>query len=282
MAYRIGICGLANSGKSFGRRKIPDGENVFILQPSVKAAHLLGSDTLARKWFDIKSDKVSSLKDAISKANKQNVHQLIHHFNQNLPIGTIKKEHIIGNIQTIKDVALLPHWLEFIDKHMPWIHTVILPDFTHFISEVISRKEFIDRKAGGEAFNRFWELAGEALRNFILSIDNYRENLLVVTEFHTEYIMETGIEELFTPAGKMLNEKFKPESYYDVMLFTSPIIEEDPDTGIVSKAEYRFVTEKTKRYPYARSLNMFPGKTFIPNDLQLVLTETRKMLNIPI
>jgi len=37
---------------------------------------------------------------------------------------------------------------------MPHIKTIIIPDFTHFISAILADRKFIARKAGGEAFQR--------------------------------------------------------------------------------------------------------------------------------
>lgn len=282
MSYKIGVAGDANSGKSYSRKTIRDGENVMILQPSVKASHLFDSNRKPVKMFDLANSKkgYTNLESWIIGAKQQNVHQLINLFNLKVPLGSFKPENLKGNIQLIKDISLLPIWLEFISKHLPWIHTVILPDFTHFISEVISRTEFINRRAGNEAYQKYWELAGQALRAFLTELDNYRNDLIIVTEYHTEYVEAIGQHRLYTPAGKMLTEKFKPETYYDVFLQTDVDIKEDEDGNVIEES-YCFVTKRTAKYPLARALNLFE-ETKIPNDLQMVLDKTREYIGYPI
>ena len=279
MAYKVGIAGLPNTGKSFSRRSIKDGENVFILMPSNKVAHLRDSADHPIKPFDITTPKIANKKEYIEKLGVRNVHQMISYINTKVAPGKITKDMIKGNVQLVKDLADLPIWLEFISKHCPWIHTVIIPDFTHFISQVISTDEFIGRKAGGEAYQRFWELAAKALKNFVLSIDNYREDLIVITEYHAEFDTELGGYDIFSPAGKMLKEKFLVPSYYDILLFTDVKTEEEGEER--EKSSYRFVTRPTKKYPYARTMDLFE-ETYIPNDLQQVLTKVREYVGIPL
>jgi hypothetical protein len=279
MAHKIGIGGLPNSGKSFSRRYIPDGENVIVLAPSNKAPHLRTSAEQPVKPFDVKTanfENITAAVDGMLSKGVTNIHQLIDFWNQKLPVGAFKPENLTGNVQAVEKLAFLPIWLNFVSKHLPWIHTVIIPDFTHYISRVISSPDFIERKAGGEAYQRFWELAGEALRHFIISIDSLRHNLIVVTEYHAEYDETLPGFDLFVPAGKMLTEKFKPPSYYDILLFTDVKLPEE-DT---QKAEYRFVTRATRKYPNARTMDLF-DQTYIPNNLQSVIDKVREYLGIP-
>lgn len=282
MAHKLGIAGLPNSGKSYSRRSIPDGENTFLLMPSYKATHITDTKGAPLRTFDIKTTSFPNKAAYIEKLGLRTEHQLVHYINTKIKPGAIKKENLLGNTQMVSELNDLPIWLRFISDHLPWIHTVIIPDFTHFISRVISTDEFINRKAGGEAFQRFWELAAKALRNFILSIDNYREDLIVVTEYHAEYDENLPGYDIFTPAGKMLKEKFLIPSYYDILLFTD--VKTSGDDGLdeeQEKSDYRFVTKPTKRYPYARAMNLFES-TYIPNDLQEVLTIMREYIGIPI
>lgn len=103
-----------------------------------------------------------------------------------------------------------------------------------------------------------------------------RNDLIVVTEYHGEE-KENGNIELFVPAGEMLKKKFMPESYYDVLLVTKVIPD---DNGDVDENSYKFVTRRTANIPLARSMNIFKD-LLIPNDMQLVLTEVRKYLGFP-
>ena len=279
MAYKIGIMGPVNTGKSYSRRFIEKGENVFVIQPSMKASHLIRStDKKPIGPFNIKTDKFESLKAAKKALNASTDTQIVDLWNRKLEPGKLKPENILGNVQLVKDLTEIPVWLKFVDIHMPWVDTVILADFTHFISEVISDKNFIERKHGGEAYQRFWELAGVALTSFITGIDNYRNDLLVITEFHADFDEKLNSYQLYTPAGKMITEKFKPESYYDVLLCTKAIVTEEANGDF--KREYFFVTEKTSDFPLARGMNIF-DTTLIPNDLGMVIKKVRENMGIP-
>lgn len=238
MAIKIGIIGIPNSGKSYSRKSIKNGEEVFVLAPSHKSMHLTTSDG-------------KPIQKSITKDGNW----------------------VSGNWKLIKSLPALSANLKYISAKMPQIKTVIVPDFTHFISRIIADKGFISRKAGGEAFQRFWELAADTLNNFILSIDDLRDDLLVVTEYHAEYSEVEEIFKIFVPGGKMLEEKFKLDSYYDFMYYTH--VSRD-DNGEVKG--HHFVTRKWDKYN-ARSADLFED-VLIPNDLQLVLDKTRAELGI--
>lgn len=278
MSYKIGIAGLANTGKSYSRRSIKDGENVFIISPSFKASHLQTSDGKPIKTFDMQTTTYSNLQEAVDKLHTGSLINLIKTWNSKVPPGTFLPENLKGNMQVVTDLTELPIWMEFISKHLTWIHTLVICDFTHFISHVISDDGFINRKAGGEAYQRFWELAAKALKNFVISIDKYREDLIVITEYHAEYKEEQGIYDIYVPAGKMLSEKFLIPSYYDILLFTDVKIENVGEES--ESSDYRFVTKPTRKYPFARAMNLWDDP-YIPNDLASVLTKVRDYLGIP-
>lgn len=282
MAFRVAIGGLPNSGKSFSRRTIPDGENVIVLAPSSKATHLKNSDGKPSGLLNFKGNKFKNWEEAqalYSKAtgveikNKRGVIEfLLAQPHDKRP----KRENFEGSITVVKALDDIKYWLTFVDKIMPWVHTIILPDLTHFISEEISKESFINRKAGGEAYQRFWELGGAALRNIVLYSDYLREDLIIVTEYHTLFSETEGNYQLYVPAGKMLTEKFKPETYYDVFLFTDVKFAENGRAE-----EYRFLTEVNSQYPNARSMGIF-GQEHIPNDLKLVLSKVREYYGLSI
>lgn len=303
MGSRLGIGGFQNSGKSFGRRYIPDGERCMILQPSIKFSHLYTGPKGVEKFTPLQIDeaikagkrkpvgtfdleqpgKYKNLKELMDVARgKTNVGvmieevDLIRKMTVDKKEGSIKPEHVKGNSILCKNITYLGDYLEFINKHLPWIHTVFLPDFTHFISEVITSLDFRNKVSGGDQYKKYLDLAAEALRNFITSIDGMRRDLVVVTEFHVEYKETEGFYELFVPGGKMVKEKLLPSSYYDVFLFTEVTYKDDSEEPI-----HQFVTDKTRKYPEARSMGIF-GQKRIPNDMQTVLTQFREAQNIPI
>ena len=269
MAYKIGLVGLTNTGKSFSRRTIKNGEEVFILSPSQKALHIRDSKGNPLKPLNISTETSKNTEEICAKIGVTRNNLAGKLIRNNTPLA------ITGNYLVMKDVRLLEDWIRFVSTKMPNIKVLILPDFTHYISEVIAQKEFIQRKSGGEAFQRFWELAADALNNFITSIDELREDLLVVTEYHCEYNEATNMFEIFVPGGKMLKDKFLPDSYYDVMLYTHVL---EDDGTIKQEDRYKFVTHRTDKYN-ARCLNLFED-TYIPNDLQLVLNKVREYIGI--
>lgn len=272
MAYKIGIVGLTNTGKSFARKTIKRGEEVFVLSPSHKALHMRDSNGNPLKRLQVTSDSLgyASLEDLAQKRGL-----MVNATAKTMMTAPEGKLQITGNYFVMKDIRYLEDWVKFVSAKMPNIKVLILPDFTHFVSEVIAQKEFIQRKSGGEAFQRFWELAADALNNFITSIDELREDLLVVTEYHCEFNEQTEMFEIFVPGGKMLKEKFLPDSYYDVMLYTHVMNEDDVQK---QSDRYKFVTRRTAKYN-ARCLDLFED-TYIPNDLQSVIDKVRDYVGI--
>lgn len=276
MAFRIGIVGPPNSGKSFSRSTIPDGENAFVIAASYKAAYLKTSEGTPVKSFNVVGQNFTGFEEAKVKLNVQTNVGVLKKLYE-MQAGKLKRKNLTGNLSIVKDLNHLSTWIKFISKQMPWIHTIILPDFTHYISEVISSTSFIERKQGGDAYQRFWELAGSALRNFITVSDQIRDDIMIVTEFHAEYNAEEGQFEIFTPGGKMLTEKFLPASYYDVLLYTHVEMPEDETEAATG---FKFVTKPTKRYRDARCMNLFED-TYIENDLNLVITKVRELVGLP-
>jgi hypothetical protein len=274
MAVKLGIIGLPNTGKSFSRRNIEKGEEVFVIAPSRKNMHLKSSDGQTIKQLNVGFKDLKTTEELMRAKNYPHIRDLFIKA-MAAPPEAKKDFNISGNWVVCKKLSDLEVYLKFVDKMMPHIKTIILPDFTHFVSEVIADQEFIKRKAGGEAFQRFWELAGDTLNNFIASIDELRDDLIVVTEYHAEYNEVADMYEIFVPAGKMLKEKFLPDSYYDYMLYTHVNI---PESGEPGPKDYKFVTRRVKKYN-ARTSGLFQ-EAFIPNDLNLVLTKMREQLGI--
>jgi hypothetical protein len=303
MGQRLGLAGFQNTGKSFTRRYIPDGENVIVIQPSRKASYLFtgpkGVENFTTEQIDeaIKTGKRRMLGtfDLVSPEGKfKNLQQAAAGLKDSGPhtdqfdalrtllkykkAGYFKPEHLKGNVIFAPQFEDLQTSLQFVDKLLPWVHTVILPDFTHFITERITSQNFLNQKFGNEAFSRYLEAAAESFRSFIRESDHLRENLIVVTEYHIEENKELGRFEIFVPGGKMVKEKFLPSSYYDFFLFTDVKHDEMDEEA---NPEYRYVTRTTKRYPEARSMGLFES-LFVPNNLQDVLTKLRDQFNIQV
>lgn len=269
MALRIGIAGRQNTGKSYSRKFIKNGEECFVLSPSRKMNHLFKSDGKAVEKLDIATTASPSIEE-IMKVTKLGRRSDVVKACLNKTDLKLK-----GNYDVIDTLQELETYLQFIDKQYKSIKNLFLPDFTHYVSRILAQKEFITRKSGGDAYQRFWELAGDALNNFFLSIDDLREDLLVITEFHTEYDEVDGVYKIFVPGGKMLNDKFLADSYYDVLLYTCVLDDAD---GIKEEDRYKFVTKRTDKYN-ARCAGLF-DEAMIPNNIQVVIDKVRKYNNI--
>jgi hypothetical protein len=309
MGKRFAVAGFQNSGKSYPRRWIPDGDNVMILQPSNKFPHLYtgpananlltpeqldaaekaGTRKLVPDFDILGEDRKTGMAEAFEKLKGkavkiQNRDHLISQpydlllYLHDKPAGYFPRDRMPGNVMFTPSFDDLKLGLEIVNKHMPWIHTIILPDFTHFITSVITSDRFLAQNSAGQAFQRYLNLAADAFKSFILSSDNLRKELVVVTEYHVEFNENEKQYELFVPGGKMVKEKFLPSSYYDIFLFTDVEY-----TSLDDNAEpiYRYVTRKTRKYPEARSMGLFQD-LFVPNNLQLALTEFRRHYNIPV
>jgi hypothetical protein len=278
MGFRVGILGGPNTGKSYSRQTIPDGENVMVLMASVKASYLKDSSGIPVDWLSIKTKHYNGWEEAKAHYKFTSTEGVLGHLYKTIEKGKMKRANLPGNLVIVKNLTDLVGWIRFIDKYMPWIHTIILPDFTHFISEIISSISFIERRHGNDAYQKFWELAGNALRGFLLTSDAIRKETIVVAEYHAEFDEAQQCYTLFTSGGKMLKEKFLPMSYYDVLLCTHTTIDENSKEGEVNG--FKFVTRPTTRYKDARTMGIFQD-LYIPNDLNLVLTEIRKTLALP-
>jgi len=278
MAQRIGIIGHPNTGKSYSRLTIKDGENYFVISPSQKFSFLKDSNGKAVKPLDIKTSQFDGFKDFKKKTGAKHPHQMVKALSEQdeLPEGV----EITGNYVMCSMMEYVPAYLDLIDKFMPHIKAIFIADFTHYISYVISSDFFRSRKKGGEAFERYYDLAADSLHQIFLYIQNLeREDLLVVTEFHAEYDEEEDVYVIYVPAGKMIRNRFKPESYFDFMIHTYvvPYEDEQDDTK-----RFKFVVQKVGKYD-GRMTNLFADiqeNGMIPNDMQLVLDKVSEFLGI--
>ena len=268
MAIRIGIIGPPNSGKSYSRKFLKKSEECMVLSSSVKAIYLNDKAGKPLPRLNIKSPNAGNLTDIMAKAKQagMNPGQTWAKLTSSEP-GTLD---VTGNWSVVPSIPALEAYMKFVDRQMPHIKVIIIPDFTHYISKVIASNEFRDTK-GGKAFERFWTLAADSLQSFFLTVDRLRDDLIVVTEFHADYDDTLGHFKIFVPAGKMLSEKFQPESYFDIMLCTKVETGED---GTVTDDSYKFVVRRDGPYN-ARSMGLF-DQTTIPNNLQLVVDKVQE------
>lgn len=267
MAIRLGIMGPPNSGKSYSRKFLKNPEECFVLSSSAKAVYLNNKDGKPLPKLNVKSPNSTSLAEIMAKGKEAGMSP----GNVWAKLGSSKpgELEITGNWAIVPSIPALESYMKFVDKQMPHIKMIVVPDFTHYISKVIASDVFRDTR-GGKAFERFWTLAADSLQSFFLTVDNLRDDLIVVTEFHAEYDDTLEQFKIFVPAGKMLSEKFQPESYFDIMLCTYIDKAED---GSVTPESYKFIVNRHGSYN-ARSMGLFET-TMIPNNLQTVVDKIR-------
>lgn len=280
MATKHAIIGLPNTGKSHSRRNL-NAEEVVILAPSRKSHKIKHSDGSPLKPIQFVDGKGNPepiekyLASAMPQGYKPfKVPYVIEHLKKNGKVDANWYPKVQGDYLIVKDLMFLESILAMIDKHMPHKKIVFISDFTHFLSYIVSRPSFINRKAGGDAYAKFYELAASTLDNFLESIDFLRDDLIVFTEYHSVYNEQTELYEIFVPAGKMLKDKFIPESYYDNFLFTYPEMDEDKNTV----KSWNFVVNKFGPYDGRNDLGI--KEALIPNDLVPVVEKIREVEGI--
>lgn len=281
MAYSLGIMGHPNTGKSHSRSYLKDGRDCFVISPSQKFSHLFYND-VSLPAFELVSSSGASWSE-IAKSQNTDKNGTISMLSQlpKLPETIICK----GNSALVQNLNYLLSYLMFIDKHMPHIKNVFIADFTHFMSNVIATSQFKSRKSGGEAFQRWWDLAADTLNNVFKVIEYLeRKDLLVIVEFHVQIpdkVQDNNetYYDIFVPGGNMLNNAFKPKSYFDIMLCSTVLPYED---DMNDEDRFKFVV--TKKEPFdGRGMGLFndiADKGMIPNNMQIVLDRVRKRYNI--
>jgi hypothetical protein len=149
MAIKLGIIGLPNTGKSFSRKSIKRGEDVFVIAPTRKGMHLTTSDGKPIQPFNLEFGEWKTTEAIMKAKGYSTIAQTLEQV-----MKSDKEVKVTGNWIICKKLKDLETYLKWVSLKMPLIKTIILPDFTHFISEVIADPAFIGRKAGGEAFQR--------------------------------------------------------------------------------------------------------------------------------
>jgi hypothetical protein len=278
MGIRIGIVGNPNTGKSFSRSFLKEGKKTFMVAPNQKLSYLVDENDAPLGRADIMYKKPDGKTAKYSKVVTETKALTAGQFLKFVLETEGLEVKVTGNIAVVESFKELSYWTSIVDRFMPEIHTLLMPDFTHYISAITGSVKFIEQKSGGQAFQRFWDLAGEALNAYFTNVDSLRYNLVVVTEFHAEFVEVEEEYRILVPSGKMLQEKFLPDSYYDILLYARvKSAEEEPD---VTK-RFVFVVNRHDKWP-ARSANLFLGKTEIPNNLQTVLEATRKAFGVTV
>lgn len=280
--FRVGLIGLPNSGKSFSWTFYKHGEKAYAICPSSKIIHIRTSEGKLIQPIEISIDGVGNdIKELCAKLAQPNANSLVRKLNS-MYVGNkqVKSQSTLtvkttGNIIQCSDVKYVADWKLFISNFTD-AEIILTTDFTHYVSSIIGSKEFMARKSGGEAFQRFWELAADMLNNILLSTDQLRHGIIDVTEFHAQYDENLNLFKIFLPAGNMLNNSFLPESYFDIMLCSTVLpYEQEPDES----KRFRFVVVQKDKYA-GRSMNLFPDSKdgTIPNNMEEVISKLQNYL----
>ena len=304
MALKVGIMGKPNSGKSYSIM-FTNGKEGFVLMPCESDCNLLednetlnlpankqkrvsrfrfiGKDKDSGKTIDttlqlakmlnIQTDNpVDRLNEIIKlliennssdKATKERIEK----FTQNLKHDVNYK----GHFAICPKIDYIPYWCKFIDKFMPHIKNIFLPDFSQYITNVITTKEFADKgKTSSGAYGRYTDLATSTVKAFFTdNINALRDDIIVVTEFHTEKSEKDEVYSIFVPTGNMIKTTFIPESYFEVLVFAKQDFN-NPNKN----TRYTFQTIATQENPYIRCSVI--DKEEIPNNLSIILDAIRE------
>lgn len=278
MGYLLGIGGNQNTGKSYSRSFLK--EEAVVITCNTKSIYLTKKDGSAVDEIMIKSSDHKTMAETLQKWNVSHVTQLAQlACNAALTGKSRPSLDIIGNYIVVENIIQAQIWLQFVSLFMPHIKVVIFPDFTHFITETLTDTNFRLRGKTKEAFERYVDLAADAFNTFFKSARATRKELIQVIEFHIEFDENARVWNIFTPGGKMLKEKFKPESYFDVFL-VSHFIDEEDDKDLKYADRFQFLTRKHKHFDARSNVHDPETELMVPNNLQDVITRIRKRENI--
>jgi|GEM_PF-3443182 len=278
MGMLLGIAGEQNTGKSHSRTTMRNGEECFIIMPSPKAAYLTKKDGKNIEPLRINKPGLT-MSESLRLWNGTELIKIIDKmvaYRSSPP-----NMEVSGNYYIVNDIVEAEVIVKFVSEFMPHIKVVIFPDFTHFVTDKLTSPLFRNRNTGNDAYGRYVDLAADTFNAFFKSAKQTRDDLVQVIEFHVEFNEIAKSYKIFTPGGKMLSEKFKPESYFDVFLY-SHYIDEDTSPNMDFKDRFRFITRKWKHFDARCMGGMFDTTTelMIPNDLQLVIDRLRKYQGI--
>jgi hypothetical protein len=278
MGYLLGIGGNQNTGKSYSRKFLK--EEAMVITCNTKSIYLTKKDTTPVDHLQFKAAEHETMMETLQKWEVSSPVQLASLLvNTAISGKATPKLNIKGNYVLAENILHADVWLKFVSLFMPHIKVVIFPDFTHYITETLTDHDFLAKGQTKQAFERYVELAATAFNAFFKSARVTRKDLIQVIEFHLEFDENAKVWTIFTPGGKMLKEKFKPESYFDVFL-VSTFIDEDEDKTLKYGERFKFVTRKMKHFDARSNVHDPETEALVPNDLQDVISRIRKAENL--
>jgi len=136
---------------------------------------------------------------------------------------------------------------------------------------VMSKELF--QRANEAGYNKFTDI-GQHFQMILETATTLRDDLNVVFMFHEDKEMVDGYlpQRKIKTIGRMLDDKYDPQAVFTTVLYTH--VEQNKD----NKAEYKFVTNRTKDYPAKSPEGMFDN-LYIDNDLSQILEKVNSYYN---
>ncbi len=162
--------------------------------------------------------------------------------------------------------------LKGLSEKRPDVKTIVIDTINAIMLDIEMSSNFRNRKVGGEALNKWMDLAAE-IYDLIIDTNNLREDLIVYMIFHsTLYTDVNGMEKKCIVTNGRKLEKIHLESKFPLVLFTR--VEYNGD----GKNTYQFETQSSS------STGKTPMEMFedflIPNDFQLVNNKVKEYYDI--
>lgn len=255
---RVGILGDSNTGKSFSWAFYDRPDEVFSICPTTKIETL---GAISHPDFNIQDLNISydgkDMGNTILHFQKEyngapGLVKLINHMVNTPSLASDPKMKVTGHVQMVSNINSVSMMKRLVSMYMPEKRIILTHDFGHYLNYIMQSSEFRARKAGDQAYARFWDMASDALEQIFFSPNSLRYGMIDVTEFHVQLDADMGKYDIFAPGGKMLQDKFKGKSYFDIALFSRVIPFEEQ---AVQKERYKFVAVQ-KDYFDGRDLNL--------------------------
>jgi hypothetical protein len=278
MGYLLGLGGNQNTGKSFSRSFLT--EQAVVITCNTKSIYLKKPDGSPVDPLEMKASKHTSPEETLKAWNLTHPVELaaalVNNSLANKPSPSID---VRGNFVVVENILQAEVWLKFVSLFMPQIKVVIVPDFTHFITDTLTDDFFRARGKTSEYYERYVDLAADTFKTFFKSARSTRRDLIQVIEFHLQFDETSRKYKIFTPGGKMLSEKFLPDSYFDIFL-CSYFVEEDEDKTAKYADRFKFITRKHDHYDARSNVHDPETELYVPNNLQDVIDRIRKFERI--
>lgn len=175
------------------------------------------------------------------------------------------------NLLNVDDYTQVITMLQYIDKSMPNVKTIILDDIIY-----VMRKEYFKR-AKENGYGKYTELA-QHFQQMIQTCENLRDDINVFFILHSEDIQSDKITVGYkvSTIGSLIDNQYNPVEVVPMVLYAA--IKYD-DKG---NATYGFYTHRTMEgsieIPAKSPAEMF-DEDFIPNDLGYVIKKMSEYYN---